>query len=378
MGRAGNPDTLSASAESGQRQDAPRQEEEVCEDQRLMERLNPELESLELALACVPTHRDPPISKDALARRLADSLGLGPEGSEAWADATVALLRLLGVLEEASGAMRLSGQIPRYFIESLRWYLRAGLPILSNWNRPGTAKDVGCDSIPDMAPYFLKALERRRLDRAAIGRIDPEASRSQAAAVLLIRSDLSGEPVFLHQWDGRALQYQLIGGRKRGSELLAQTASRELCEEITEQELLEARDFSLTMLHPQEQPIRWSSVSRTYGALTTYQFWLFGVTFAVESLELSALDRWITVSEMRKGTTVDGKRVGDPEVVRLFDSVLSSGLEGVDVSIDVSQIRGLAEYIDMKPGWLGFSFDLKRWLGDLRSRSGKASRQGRR
>lgn len=232
--------------------------------------------------------------------------------------------------------------------------------LLSNWERKGTAREIKVTNMLEMAPYFLKMMEQRRLELSEREGISAGHSRFQSVALILIKGLEKGEIYFLHQWDTAAEQYQLIGGRQRPNESHFETAKRELHEEIIRHDLVYGRDYELTLLSNPSQPIKALEISRTFGALTAYEFWIYGVKFKFDQLRLSEIDRWISIDEMKKGITNRGSSISDPKLYRFFDASLPSGIEGVPLSINVSQTENYLDFIEMKPKLFGFlTIDIK-------------------
>ncbi|MGA7238646.1 MAG: TIR domain-containing protein [Bryobacteraceae bacterium] len=256
------------------------------------------------ALKAVPSHLEPAKSVAEIADLTA------PDDSSirlSLAGATVVFLDLLGLLAWEGERCRLKHQIPSYFRQSLAWYLTFGKPLLANWDRPGTSKTITINNILDTAPYFLKAIEQRRLDIALRENLPAGSSRIQPVGVVVIKDTVNKVACFLHQWDRRAEQYQLIGGRQRPDESHHETAARELREELDAPDLVLGRDYDLVALTA--TPVSHSEVSRTYGAITEYEFWTYWARFSGELPPLPSDVKWISTAEMRAGRTLAGDRI---------------------------------------------------------------------
>lgn len=219
-----------------------------------------------------------------------------------------------------------------------------------------------------MAPHFLKLMEERRLEISRGNKIEHGYSRLQPVAILLVKGEAKGKPYFLHKWDDIAKQFQLIGGKQRPKEPNIETAMREMVEEVS-RDLRYGRDYELTLLN--DKPIQIYEVSRSYGALTLYQFSLYRVQIKIKRLCLSESDKWISIEEMQKGFTKTGRLIRDAKVFRLFDSAIPNGLEKLPATIKLSN-NDYLDYVEMKPGFWGFNIDIKRiiqnWLNRKRNR----------
>jgi 8-oxo-dGTP pyrophosphatase MutT (NUDIX family) len=315
-------------------------------------------EAVSIALEAIPSHRESPKSLVEISESVARSIDIPTEAAQGVVVATAAFLNTLGVLTWSDKSCCILAQIPDYFRRSLLWYFKHGQHILSNWTRAGVAREFDIANLLETAPYFLKILEERRLELSKQNNLDPGFSRFQPVAIVLVKGSEKKMSYFLHQWDDRAQQFQLIGGRQRGNEQPIDTAKRELHEELSEHNLVVGRDFELAPLN--NIPIRISEVSRTYGALTAYEYWLFEVKLKIEKLRLSPTDRWISLEEMKNGITSTGRRIRDPHLYRLFDANIPNGFECILPSISVAQTENYIDFIEIKPGLPGIgSIDLK-------------------
>lgn len=110
-------------------------------------------------------------------------------------------------------------------------------------------------------------------------------------------------------------------------------------------DLVHDRDYELTLLNNPKKPIRILDISRTFGALTAYEVWLYGIEFNLDQLCLSEIDRWISFDGMRKGITSTGKPISGPKFCRLFDACIRGGLECVLPLITMSKTKDYLDYI---------------------------------
>jgi len=318
-------------------------------------------------LETIPSHRESPKASEEISTLVANNQSIPSEIINGVTIATIAFLDIFGVLEWRGHSCRLSHQIPDYFRHSLLWYFGNHQQVLSNWTREGVAREISITNLLDTASHFVKLMERKRLEISNKEEIDSGASRIQPVSVILIKGVEKKKSYFLHQWDDRAEQFQLIGGRKRENELPLDTAKRELHEEISQHNLLYGRDYELLQLQLSSTPINYKDVSRTYGAITAYEFWLYGVKLNLEQLRLSPNDRWILQEEMKNGVTSTGKKIRDPQLYRLFDANILNGIESVPQSISICKTVDYLKFIEFKPEIKGLgSIDLKgiilHWL----------------
>ena len=261
-------------------------------------------------LHAVPSHRDQPKSIVQLADLVQP--GGSPEVL-ATVSTVVAFLELFGMLSwDTSNQFRMRSQIPDYFRHSLIWYFTHHQQLLENWDRTGTARSASSSNLLEAAPYFLKAAEERRLELSRKNQIDAGHSRHQPVSVVLVKH----EEWFLHQWDNRAEQFQLIGGRQRPDETPLNAAAREFFEEAAATNLVHNRDFRLVELTA--QPIHHDELSRTYGAITRYEYCVYWATFSSFEVLLPSDVEWISMTEMRAGKTANGRNVAS--LSRLLES----------------------------------------------------------
>ncbi len=316
----------------------------------------------------IPSDLEPPKTIDEIAEGLRyDQL----EANQAHgiAIAMVSVLKCFGVLEWHENKIRAKSQMPTYFLQSLSWYFDNRVTIFTDWARTGTAREIALTNLLDASPYFLKVMEERRLRVAREENIESGHSRSQPVATLLIKTIQASKQCFLHQWDTKAEQYQLIGGKVRPTESPVEAARRELREEISEHDLVHERDYELTPLN--DSPIKLKDVSRTYGALTAYEFWLFSVTLKIPIIKQADIDRWISLDEMNVGSTDAGRKIADPALYRKFNAKIPNGFEGLSVSIETKRknfCESLKESLEVKAGYGILKINLKKLAKSLLGR----------
>ena len=222
-------------------------------------------------------------------------------GGESIGQGLVAMLETWGAVELSDEGIRATSQPAYYFLHSLAAWVEAEGHVIEDWSEEhGAQPDEGLQHGTSLV--FL--LEQERLRRYP----DAPAIRFTAVAeVLIVRP---GAPKrFLVQWDDRAGQYQVIGGRQKDDldwqEPIEQTAIRELEEELDYQINHEAGEFSLAFLAEFEGEKR---LSPSFGALTAYHFTFFQA-LNLPPIRLGPNDRWVSRAELMAGQTEDGRPV---------------------------------------------------------------------
>lgn len=266
------------------------------------------------ALALVPSHRDAPRTPEDLARSLAALSGLGTAESLGVISAVLGLLDTLGALRQEGDAVQLASQMPVYLARSLAWFAEQGLPAIDGWRHDSLrlSEQIQRHEWLEHAPHVLAALETRRVALAEAHNRALEPTRHQAAVLVLIDAEINGERCYLHQFDARANQFQLIGGRMEPNETPEQTALRETLEEVGPQQPTPP-SVTLIALFDGQPALETDELSATYGALTRYTFYAFRAAFAAP-LTLGPHDRWVTRGEMLAGRTHDGHKLGTPRL----------------------------------------------------------------
>ncbi len=224
-----------------------------------------------------------------------------------------ALLETWGAVELGDAGIRATSQPAYYFLHSLAAWLEAEGHVIADWSeehgaRPGEGLQHGTSLV------FL--LEQERLRRYP----DAPAIRFTAVAEVLIVKP-GDPPRFLVQWDARAGQYQVIGGRQKDDldwqEPIERTAIRELEEELGYQVSHEAGEFTLAFLATFEGDKR---LSPSFGALTAYHFTFFQA-LNLPPITLGPEDRWVTRAELLAGRTSDGKPVRGNHILPLEEAM---------------------------------------------------------
>jgi 8-oxo-dGTP pyrophosphatase MutT (NUDIX family) len=255
------------------------------------------------------------VSRDEYRARVRGALPVHPERAAAYADFTLLLLDLFDARRTMGAArtpVKTATEMQTYLKRSLSWYLRSGNAITSDWSRPGTSGDLEASVLLHNAPYFLKALEEKRLRIGETLALDVGWSRLQKVSICLIKKRVKSKIFILHQWDETARRFQMIGGKFEKGETPVKAAVRELKEEITRHALVEGRHFELLDLTA-TGPLVSCGVSPTYGALTRYETYVFHVAFQMPDLKLSKIDRWIPIGDIRKGRTSKGQEIASKD-----------------------------------------------------------------
>lgn len=314
-------------------------------------------------LAIVPDHHEDPLSADEILQKAQKNCA-GLQVDRPTVDLLIEMLLLFDCLERRQHRYRAQNQIATYFLKSLAWYDEAEISVCSNWQRVGTAGHVSSSNLLERAPHLLKAIEERRLSLMHAADLPIRPSRTQACSLVLIKDS---HQKLLHQWDQDAKRFQLIGGKQRESESPLETAIREFQEEVSHDNLRYSEEFSIHQLF--ELPITELSVSNTYGALTKYELFFFVAKIDRARLDLGAGDRWISFEEMKAETTADGRKVAG--VRNLLSESQFRQIEHMPAAfVGAKSGPYLPDYLEMKPGFLGFKIDLRRMINLLAAKRG--------
>jgi len=255
-----------------------------------------------------------------------------PEASEmligcAW------MLRLWGMVEfdPDKQTIRARSQTAKYALNSLAASLQADLSLIENW------KTRGVEPHPfHNGASFLYAIEQRRL--AASIPATP-SRRERVAQVLICRRRPHQEQELLFQYDPRASQYQLIGGRwslrDGDSTDLQRTIIREIEEELPANTLVYGQDYKLALITPNLTPP--PSLSPTFGALTEYHFHIYYLYNLSRPLILGSDDCWVPVSQIRDGGVLNeqGERVAfdRADLYEAIEAAIPGGFEALADSV---------------------------------------------
>lgn len=275
---------------------------------------------------------------------------------------TQALLTILQVFDvitvisnNAKGEIRVKAksQTSIYFLRSLAMFVDKSLTLISNWEREGVDKESPVVDVFKSGAQFVYLMEHKRTDEH--NELSP--IRHEDVSQVVIKSKIRGrhDPVYLVQYDEKANQFQLIGGRKRSTDPDALTVmSREIDEELSQNHLKLHRDYELQELVSDLQSYE---LSNTYGAYSEYNFTIYQALIKRKQLALGQNDTWVTLSELRSGKTKKGIRISGKYIYEL-NKKLYGGLNGLPLSLKETQKRALSDVIrerkwELMSGFIG-------------------------
>src|ERR1039458_3431365 len=90
----------------------------------------------------------------------------------------------------------------------------------------------------------------------------------------------------------------------------------------------DAEGFTFT---PTDSPAKFPEVSRTYGALTEYELWVYSAVFRTQLPRLPSDVKWLSATEMREARTQSDERIS--KLSQLLDGH-PKALEAIEDSID--------------------------------------------
>ena len=153
--------------------------------------------------------------------------------------------------------------------------------------------------------------------------------RNVVASLIFIITELDTRRYLLRQWDQKANQYQIIGGRKKGDEKPIETAIREIEEELSELSLKYGENYDLYSL--EKRPLIVLGKSPTYGVNTKYKIHFFYANLSIKKIELFDQNRWTLIDEL---INVPSHKKEDEEFYKKVDSFLEGGLSSIPISVD--------------------------------------------
>ncbi|MFC2146699.1 hypothetical protein ACFLRT_04990, partial [Acidobacteriota bacterium] len=228
-----------------------------------------------------------------------------------------------------------------YFIKSLATYIRKELIFVSNWDdRLGIGESVVPSLVLRSGAHLVYQMEHQRVIKLN----DCTPIRVVKVSQAIIKAKIRGhsKPVYLVQYDDKALQFQLIGGRRKSTENDALSVMiREIDEELTKNHLVFQKDYELKELVPD---LKYCELSRTFGAYTEYHFTIYQMFIKRSQIILGPNDRWVTLEEMLSGMDKTGISVA-LRYGKKLDEILSGGFEGLPLSLDVVQRRPLKKIL---------------------------------
>ena len=306
------------------------------------------MRGLEFLVDRISDARKTHITAAKLAAELSKAQNLSEEAASHATSYVLSLLKALGIVELTNDEVLLRDQIASYLLKSIHWFVQHDLALIDNWERAGVSGSV--TNLFEAPARLLKAIEERRMQVAAERGLVPTPSRIQPAAGALIKKTLRGKAYFLHQWDGDARQFQLIGGKVRDNETPMMAVRREACEELAG-DISHGEHFEIEALVP--EPVVDRDISRTYGALTEYHATPFFLKFKIEKLMLGPHDKWISIDEMSAKETSVGERVAQWGM--LYDAAISGGLAGLPNSFPAASDGGVGQWLE-EIDWLEIEF----------------------
>ncbi|HLY25204.1 MAG TPA: NUDIX hydrolase [Aggregatilineales bacterium] len=224
------------------------------------------------------------------------------------------VLAALGVLDSDRDAP--STPNAYYFLRSLLSSLHDNALGSGSWQ--GGVID-GCAGT---GARLLRVLEENRLDCCQ----QPTPLRVVRAVTAVIKARQGNSDVYLMQYDGKARQFQPLGGKQETFDADEQAAlTRELCEELQLEGLRPGVDFQL---HPLAQRVRFNEVSASLNVLTQYDHSFFHLTDVRFRIPNDGITRWIAADELAAGITDEGQAV-----TRLFEEAMPGALAALDYSM---------------------------------------------
>jgi 8-oxo-dGTP pyrophosphatase MutT (NUDIX family) len=266
------------------------------------------------------------------------------QGDHSCVNCVLGILALLKVVDavqvlEGGGLPRVkaSSQTAHYFLRSLAQFVKRGITLTTNWEREGLSSNVSPVQVITSGPQLLYVMEQIRTE--VRGDTTPIREVAVSQAIIKARIWGKGKEVYLVQYDEKAHQYQLIGGRQRRGESDPLTVmTREIAEELHENDLQYPQDYELV---PLASDLNFRVLSPTFGAFSSYHFTVYRAIFKQRQLALGQADRWVTLDELLAGQTNDGQRI-HAGVAREVHKQLPGGLDGLKPSFTDTQRRPIA------------------------------------
>jgi len=316
---------------------------------------------LYIGLYYIPSHREEGKSFNKLVAIIRKEEKLSEKESETILKTVLPFLHMFNMLREGDN-IKIAGQMQNYLRNSFLWYLKNKQTILENWQRRGTSKELIISNLLNHAPYFLKILEQRKVNLSKQNTsLELEATRIQPVSLILIKTMIGNESHLLHQWDQKSEAYQMIGGKIRLDENPIDAAKRELLEELSNTDLIDDVNFNIQK-YLDDSIVKYE-ISNTYGALTKYEICIFHVVFKDAELELSKLDKWVSVAEIVNKRTNENEKIINTG--KLLEDMNKGFFNHLPVSVN-SIDTDYMSYLEVKPSLFGVKFDLKKYFKDKR------------
>jgi len=242
------------------------------------------------------------INQDAF-RALLEQLGtkemVNPSEPDGYAAGLLDALLMFGLVELRAGAAHPAGERAGLFIRSMAAHLSDGLPLALDWETGLEGNSAAQGS------QLLAEVEALRKD--AVARPTPVREVSAVNGIILKRE--GGETLLFMQYDDKAQQYQLLGGKvEPEDEGPAATLLRELQEELERPEL---RIPDHLLLEPLDDRFEKITMSPTFGVVTSYTIRFYYVHGLKIALPVDALNQWVRLDEVRRGVAADGRKISD-------------------------------------------------------------------
>jgi len=289
-------------------------------------------------MSAVPIHSSDPRSVAEIGLRA----GFEPNRAESVGNLLLAILAPFDLFERVSDSegavsIRLRSESAKYFIESWSKYVLRHDVLVSDWERDGlsegpwTAEEV----LRGAQLTFIAESHRMRLDANA------EPVRTSRVSQLVLKGRLVGlrGDRYLMRYDDKARAFQLIGGHSRTGEEPLETMLREIAEELPG-----IRRSPKQMDLRQLGRVKVSEVSRTMGAITSYDMRFFVAAKFSGPVAISPADRWVSLDEMRQGFTSDKVRVNARGLLALND-ILAGGVAGIPRTLESSAFPSLRQFL---------------------------------
>ncbi len=209
------------------------------------------------------------------------------------------LLQLLHLVRPISGGVMLDGETERMFVRSIAAHLADNVPMALDWH---ARLD---QAVAAHGTQLLADVELVRKGSVT----HPTPIREIVAVNAIFKAPFGGEDCLLMQYDDRARQFQLIGGKREPEDIdAAATLLREIREELEMPDLRTPADLTLVPIGERFEQI---TLSPSYGVVTSYHISFFHVTDMHFRPHTDALTRWIGIEHIRHGVLPDGRKVSD-------------------------------------------------------------------
>jgi 8-oxo-dGTP pyrophosphatase MutT (NUDIX family) len=222
-----------------------------------------------------------------------------PEGpSASYLAGAADVLQMLGLLTaEKEAQSHPTSEAAQLFLRSMAAHLDDNIPLALDWQTPRGRESAAHGT------ELLAAVESLRSDNLA----NPTPIREIHAVNAVISARHDSQVYLLMQYDDRAGQFQLIGGKIESDDRdPAHALLREMQEELELPGLQMPRDFELIPLAERFEKVE---LSPTFGVVTRYLIQFFQVCRMRFTLAANDQTRWINLDDVRRGSLPDGRKV---------------------------------------------------------------------